>query len=406
MANTLKFGNGNWAVKEGSTLAYNDENGNFKPLPFDFERSTSATRVNKQGLIETVGVNQPRVDFSNDANGALLLEPQRTNGLLHSNQFDSTWSTTNASLISGQSGVGGSSDAWKYSATANSDCYLIQTPVYNSGTRTRSLYAKADTFSQLTFLFAPFNGNKYATFNLANGTYTNDGCLADIEDVGDGWYRCIATITDASNTYPFLFGLSNESGVHPSIGDSIYIQYAQIEEGSYPTSYIPTSGSAVTRVADYTKILNSPILQGTNQFTLFFEAKDFLLVNGTNVSFSNVMLIFGAGEGRYDSGTGLHIYDRTWFYYNGSSAVNLGICYNGLVDSKFAISYDGTKFKRYAGGVKLGEFVTSASMVNWDTIATGGMSDVENDDRVFNLSDLRLYNTALTDAELQALTSN
>jgi hypothetical protein len=46
MANTFKFGNGQWAVKDGYALAYNDENGNFKPLPFDFTRSTSATRVN------------------------------------------------------------------------------------------------------------------------------------------------------------------------------------------------------------------------------------------------------------------------------------------------------------------------------------------------------------------------
>jgi hypothetical protein len=52
MANTLKFGNGQWATKVGSTLAYNDEGGNFKPLPFNFTRSTSATRVNKDGLIE------------------------------------------------------------------------------------------------------------------------------------------------------------------------------------------------------------------------------------------------------------------------------------------------------------------------------------------------------------------
>jgi hypothetical protein len=53
MANTFKFGNGKWAVKDGSALAYNDENGNFKPLPFDFTRASSATRVNKDGLIET-----------------------------------------------------------------------------------------------------------------------------------------------------------------------------------------------------------------------------------------------------------------------------------------------------------------------------------------------------------------
>ena len=84
MANTFKFGNGNWAVKDGYALAYNDENGNFKPLPFDFTRASSATTLNRQGLIETVGSDKPRIDFTDNTSGHLLLEPQRTNSLTYS----------------------------------------------------------------------------------------------------------------------------------------------------------------------------------------------------------------------------------------------------------------------------------------------------------------------------------
>ena len=48
MSNTLKFGNGTWATKKGSTLAYNDENNNFKPLPFTtLTRASSGTTVNQ-----------------------------------------------------------------------------------------------------------------------------------------------------------------------------------------------------------------------------------------------------------------------------------------------------------------------------------------------------------------------
>ena len=72
MANTLKFGNGNWATKDGSTLAYNDESG-FNPLPFDFTRASSATVVNKNGLIETVASGIPRIDFQGNTKGALLV---------------------------------------------------------------------------------------------------------------------------------------------------------------------------------------------------------------------------------------------------------------------------------------------------------------------------------------------
>ena len=42
--NTLKFGNGEWYGKKDTILAYNDENSNFKPLPFSFDRDTLATR--------------------------------------------------------------------------------------------------------------------------------------------------------------------------------------------------------------------------------------------------------------------------------------------------------------------------------------------------------------------------
>ena len=57
MAETFKLGNTKWAVKEGSLLAYNDENENFKPLPFTFTRASTATRVNENGLIEVVTVS-------------------------------------------------------------------------------------------------------------------------------------------------------------------------------------------------------------------------------------------------------------------------------------------------------------------------------------------------------------
>ena len=93
MANTFKFGNGSWAVKDGFALAYNDENNNFKPLPFDFTRASTATTLNREGLIETVRPNRPRIDFLNNTSGHLLLEPSRTNDIQRSEQFDNKRTT-------------------------------------------------------------------------------------------------------------------------------------------------------------------------------------------------------------------------------------------------------------------------------------------------------------------------
>ena len=87
MSKTFQSGNGEWAVGKETALAYNDENSNFKPLPFTFDRGSIGTVVNKQGLIETVGIDEPRIDFLNNTKGHLLLEPSRQNLITYSEDF-------------------------------------------------------------------------------------------------------------------------------------------------------------------------------------------------------------------------------------------------------------------------------------------------------------------------------
>ena len=98
MANTLNLGNGEWARKTGQVLAYNSENDNYKPLPFTFDRASSATRVNKDGLIETVGINEPRIDFLNNSKGHLLLEPERRNIAPYS-EDETQWEIIQATVL-------------------------------------------------------------------------------------------------------------------------------------------------------------------------------------------------------------------------------------------------------------------------------------------------------------------
>jgi hypothetical protein len=76
------------SLKMVLSLAYNDENNNFKPLPFTFTRASTATRVNESGLIESVASGVPRIDFLDNADGHLLLEPSRTNLVPYSEAFE------------------------------------------------------------------------------------------------------------------------------------------------------------------------------------------------------------------------------------------------------------------------------------------------------------------------------
>ena len=66
--------------------------------------------------------------------------------------------------------------------------------------------------------------------------------------MGDGWYRCSFSYTGTA-TGVYLYPADNNGDTSQTSG-SVYLQYCQIEAGSYATSYIPTSGSSVTRQAD------------------------------------------------------------------------------------------------------------------------------------------------------------
>ena len=392
--NTLKFGNGEWYGKEGTILAYNSENNNYKPLPFTFDRASSATRVNKQGLIETVGADQPRVDYLNDSNGALLLEPSRTNYLLQSNQFDTTWVSLNTTETGGQVGVGGSNNAWLITKSAPS-ARIYQT-ISVSGVQTYSVYAKAGTLNWV----AVSNNLAYTFFNLSNGTIgTNVGTTnANIDDVGNGWYRCSITYS----------GTATDARIYPSQGDNnsngtsgnIYIQYAQLEAGSYATSYIPTSGSAVTRSADVCNQTPPDGVIGQTEGTVYWEINVETTVATANENILNI-----------DNGSG---FGHTIYFSKSATGNLVGEMYvsGGLQASftktnitkgvhKMAMGYANNNTAFFVDGVQIGVTDTSCTVPLTSRVQLGngalGASDCLS-------NDLKLYNTRLSNAELAALT--
>ena len=83
----VKLGNGNWAVKEDKLLAYNDNSGLFFNKEFDFTRGSTATYVGRDGLIASAASGVPRIDFTNDTKGHLLLEMSTTNLITYSEDF-------------------------------------------------------------------------------------------------------------------------------------------------------------------------------------------------------------------------------------------------------------------------------------------------------------------------------
>ena len=395
MANTLNLGNGNWATKEDSLLAYNSENGNFKPLPFDFTRASSATVVNKAGLIETVGSGEPRIDFSNDAKGALLLEPTRLQLLPYSEDFtNAAWVKTNVTLTSSNViSPDGTQNASKIEATASDSSLQDSITVTSGTTYTLSVYLKtvSGTLDTAIGLGSPgFPQNEGEGGRYKNITVTNE------------WKRYTLTSTaDASAATGIGVGGFNSF----STGEEVYVWGAQLEQGSYATSYIPNFGNSAgaTRSADVCNNGGNEQVINSTEGVLYVEAN---LIDGyDNNNF--LATIFDNSNG----GNNHVIIQR--YLGNIQSKIKVGTTQAEITESnttsgnkKIAFTYKANEFKMFVNGSQVGLTDTSGSVFSPNTLDKINVGSYYNSTLSFNngVKDLRVYNTALTDAELQALT--
>ena len=399
MANTLKLGAGKWATGTDTVLAFNDENNNFKPLPFDFSRASSATVVNQSGLIETVGSGTPRIDFKDNAKGALLLEPTRSNALLQSNQFDTTWviGASALNLTSGQSGIYGSNNAWLLKKNTSGARFLQQTLSLSSAKYTYSVYLKAESTNFA--LIWTYNGSTDAEtyFDLANGVIGdstgNNLNNAKIESVGNGWYRCTLTYTQSTTLVRIYPAYSNEN-VSTGTDSGIYIQHAQLEVGSYPTSIIPTSGSAVTRVADSCNQTPPSGVIGQTEGVIYVESNN-LLPSGTR----SIAVAYTSGSSFYQiylTSTNQIRVDISGSLLILSNSININIL------NKIAFAYKSGENALYVNGVLMGSSVSTTVPSSLNDFYLGNLLGNEQSG---SYQDLKLYNTRLSNAELQALTT-
>ena len=207
------------ATKEGKVYSAIPDTGDGD---MTFSRGTEATRVNSAGLIEKA----------------------RTNLLLQSNTFDTTWTQTNVSVTGGQTGYDGSSDAWLVDISAS--FAQVEQNISTSGVITYSVYAKAGTLGFVR-LRLDASTNAYADFDLSSGTAgTTSGIITTSStSLADGWYR-LSLVTNASSaTKARIYPIQADNDLTATSGN-ILIQDAQLEQGLVSTDVITTTTSSVT----------------------------------------------------------------------------------------------------------------------------------------------------------------
>ena len=255
----------------------------------------TATRVNENGLIEVVPANVPRIDFAEGTGcGSLLVEPQRTNRDSNSNSFSGSGANVTTSqespTLSNNEGNLIQSDG------TSTQPRVTKSITYNSeGQVVISVRAKKGNHDKIVLsqqMFTGSSGTEDSFFDLTNGTTPTSG--AKIKHLGNGWYQCeSAPLTIVSGDLSGLCyiyiarDITNRAWptAAESNGKNILLYGFQAEEGSYATSYIPTSGATAIRNADVISLSGVPQLLGDSEGTLFVEAKWFDTVNGVG-SFS------------------------------------------------------------------------------------------------------------------------
>jgi len=355
-------------------------------LPFTFDRDSVATRVNKQGLIETVGADQPRIDYLNDSNGALLLEPSRTNLVTYSEDFtQSNWSKTGLTVNENQIlSPSGSLDADEVNITTANAHYLFDTISVSASTNyTFTFYVKKGTATDVSYSI--LNATNFT--NIVNTTsYFNE--ISDTD-----WTRISVEFTTPSGctsirTYPLRDGSST---------GNVYIWGAQLEEG-YPTSIINTQGSAVTRLADVCNNGGNEQVINSTEGVLYAEISaldssnifDFGLYGNTS---TNQCRIGFFNDDVYAS------------LYNGSFQTQMSAPSNLSDFTKIAFKFSENDFALWIDGNEVatdtsGTTFNSGDLVKLNLSAQNGTSSLVTG----NVKDVRVYDTALTDQELAALT--
>jgi hypothetical protein len=351
----------------------------------------------------------PRLDYTGGGCPSLLLEPQRTNLITFSEQFDNAaWSTEDLSVTANNAvSPDGFINADLLVPNTNNTDHTIYQIATAAVSQTFSVFAKAEGYN---FIFLGANNGVASDgvfFNLTNGTISQNTSVftAKIESYGNGWYRC--SISAAS--WPLIYAIictsaNGTSFIHAGNGTSgVYAWGAQLEAGSYVSSYIPTLGSSVTRLADAASKTGISSLIGQAEGTLYVEGS---IIGKDSVKSSLFAALEKTSTGatmRIQHSASLNIIYADVFNGTTFSAQLNGPAIAVNQTFKAALAYKENDFAFAVNGVIVA--TDNSGVVPTTDDFKINTSQYANLDAGVNSKATAIYTTRLSNAELATLTS-
>jgi hypothetical protein len=352
----------------------------------------------------------PRLDYLDSTCPRLLLEPQRTNVAQYSEQIDNAyWTKSNLTITANQlASPDGSTNADLVTLAAGTSAKQFYSTAFTAITTaySYSIFAKKGTHNFIQLLEGP---TLTINFDLNLGTFNSvSGASGKMENYGNGWYRCTMFGTGAVTPVTIVNLIAVDSlnavrGQATSSTGTFYVWGAQVEAGAYATSYIPTLGASVTRVADVASKTGISSLIGQTEGTLFVD----FTING--------LADYGTPISVNDGSTTNYIW--LTIFANGTLRAEL---YNGAAQAsitffgpvvvgryKMAFGYKTNDFVLYVNGALVGTDLTGTTfsgttLSRVDTnLTNASVYSLASE----SINQTLLFKTRLTNAQLAELTA-
>jgi hypothetical protein len=402
-----------------------------------FTRGSTGTYFGSDGIMRTAGVNEPRFDHDpiTGQSLGLLVEESRSNQLRYSEDFSvtgiSNWDTgqaTTSRLSNIVVSPDGNTTADKLvEGTSTNSGYTFYQPNSISGTGNICFSCFFKPAGRRYVEVNIWDGNTIAAgavFDIQTGTYISSGATGggsiSVSSYGiipypNGWYRCYLVANRSSITYIYSRIVIRNNTIQANYaGDGtsgIYLWGAQLEAGAFPTSYIPTVASTVTRSADLAQ------MTGTNFSSWYNQSEGSLFVvasPSTNGAYSGFIYLLGTDfnngitylrQSDYQPVFRIRSGQRDEYSKAINGAVGFGQIWRNAVALKSAISFKTNDFNSFVSGVPItGSRATAGTLPTFTgPLYLGGL----NGSTYLNgtISRLTYYPIALTQNQMVNLTS-